>query len=96
MTILAYAVVLTLCQSGASLNQSQDDCHDFHIEVKEHRFEAVNSLIEQGELMGLAWLSEESTKAVAAYIKPFNTGMDARHIVDYDFTIQPLHENDFP
>lgn len=96
MSILAYAVVLTLCTGSPSINSTTDQCSDFYIDVKEHRFEAVNSLLEQGELMGLAWMSKDSTKAVNKYLEPFGTGMDARYIVDYDFTIQPLHENDIP
>lgn len=92
MPILAYAVVLTLC-SGPSVS---NECSDYYIATNDSKTLGLAELVHESDMFAIAWTSEDSNKAIAHYLSRYNIVVDTKALVDYDYTLQAIHEDDTP
>lgn len=88
--IVAYAVVLTLC-SGPSGN---DQCNDYFVDVDESKTQALATMVHESEQFAIAW--ESGNASIAHYLKRYEIEENPKFIVDYDYTVQVLTDDNAP
>lgn len=88
MAISTVAVMFTACTYAA--------CNTYAIDTATSSKECMAQLVSHSDQFANVWAITTSPKPLQQWLDKFNIGETAEQLMDYDFTCEPIHEDDTP
>lgn len=82
------ATVFTACTYAA--------CNTYFIDNAERSSDCMKNLVVHSQDFAKVWNITETPEPLQAWLDKFNIEEKATELVDYDFTCEPIHEDDIP
>ena len=82
-----YATVLSLCINAT-------DCDSYITDVAQTKEDCYTNLIVQAKDMSKVW--NKKGKPLSYFLKQFHIVESPKYLADYDYTCQPLEEDEIP
>lgn len=82
------ALVFTACTYAA--------CNTYAIDTSDSSKECYQQMVEPSESFARAWAITTTPTPLQDWLDKHNVGEDATLLTDYDFTCEPIHNDDIP
>lgn len=88
MAISTIAVMFTACTYAA--------CNTYAIDTADSSRDCMTNLVKHSDEFANVWAITTTPKPLQAWLDKFNVSEDAPLLTDYDFTCEPIHEDNTP